>query len=838
MRFTFSDYELDVDQVRLSRRGEPVRIQPQVFDVLVHLIVHRDRVVTKEELLDSVWGDRFVSESALTSRIKSARQAIGDDGNQQQTIRTAHGRGYQFIAAVEAHHERGRDGDRVPTVALPPSRFVGRQRDLESVSTMLQDRRLVTVCGPGGVGKSRLSLHVASRVAGYYDDGVRVVEVGAIDPGGHVIGLISSSLGVRERVDAALSDRLAESFAGQHVLIVLDNCEHVADAVGEVIDALVRRTSGVAVLATSRRPLGVDGEQLWRLSPLPLIDDGESQSEAAALFFDRIGSSAPEVVPDEVTRLHADEICRRLDGVPLLIELAAARVRHMGVRGVRDSLADPATLDRPSRGPARHRSPDAVIRWSYDRLSVTDQEVFCALSAFAGWFDVEGSNAVAGNSDDVRSSLWRLVDESLVVADVRRGDTPYRLLEPLREFGRRELVSNHTDVAVLDRHATHITATVSAADAALRGPDGAAAMQRLQALVPDFVVAHQTLLDAERVDELAELGRGMFFLAQEHIRSDVHRSMRSIIDHPSTSANPDPILLAACAVGSWQRGDLATAEELAQRALEQAGDGAALAIAHLVEGQIDQLRGDLIRAHEHGRRAVEAAAEVDDPLVEVLGLVSRALTGSYSGGLRTARSFADEAARRAESSASPLAQAWARYAQGEIELEADRDLAQRLLADAVRRAEEANTPLVRGIALLSLVSLRCRDDRIAAQDRGFEAFADLIQHWQMAGMWAHQWATLRNLVEALARIGHDSDAARLSGVTSGPHAPLAAHGPEAERLAAALREVNHRIGSQRFQELHNEGSALAPTDAVALAITAARRARGGEVVPSGTCREG
>ncbi|HUP73028.1 MAG TPA: winged helix-turn-helix domain-containing protein [Acidimicrobiales bacterium] len=824
MLFRFRDCELDVDQLRLTRCGEPIGVQPQVFDVLRHLVVHRDRVVAKEELLDTVWGDRFVSESALTSRIKSARRAVGDDGDRQELIRTVHGRGYQFIAPVDVLDVAKPSREQVSSVALPHSRLIGREHDLESVSMMVRERRLVTICGPGGVGKTRLSLHVASRMLEHYAGGVRMVELGAIDPGEDVIGRISSELGVRERLDATMIDRIVESFAAQPVLVVLDNCEHVVEAAGEVADALVRRTAGVAVLATSRRPLGADGEQLWRLSPLPLVGgDGDGESEAAALFFDRMRASAPEVVLDEIARRHADEICRELDGVPLLIELAAARVRHVGLRAVRDSLADPAVLERPSAGPARHRSVDAVIRWSFDRLSPTDRDVFCAVSSFAGWFDLDAAAAVAGAAGDVRPALWRLIDESLVVADVRRSHAPYRLLEPLREFGRRELLSTHSDAAVFDRHAAHVAVSVAAADAALRGPDGAAAMQRLEALVPDFVLAHRTLLDAGRSNELGELVRGMFLLAQEHIRSDLHRTMQNTIDHPVIAANADAVTLAGCAVGSWQRGDLTSAAQLAQRALARAGEGPTAAIAHLVQGQLCQLHGDLAGAHDHGRRSADAAANAGDPVIQVTGLAMCALTSSHRDDITTARTFAIEAARVAEASASPLALSWAAYAAGEIELEDDPERARRQLAEAVRRAEEADTPLLRGTALLSLVSLRCRDDRITTLDEELDEFAGLINHWQMLGMWAHQWATLRNLVVTLARIGQEIDAARLSGATSGPHAPVAAFGAEAKRLDAALRVLGHRLGARRFEELRAEGSALSPNDAVALAIAAARR---------------
>jgi predicted ATPase/DNA-binding winged helix-turn-helix (wHTH) protein len=828
VRFIFGECEIDSDQFRLTRREEVVAVQPQVFDVLLYLINHRDRVVPKEELLDAVWGDRFVSESALTSRIKAARSAVGDDGARQDVIRTVHGRGYQFTATVDVCDttERGADERGVrPSLPRSLSTFIGRDPEMVALSTLLGERRVVTICGSPGVGKTRLSLEVASGVAPRYADGARLVELGSIEADVDVVAHIGSELGVKDRVDADIFDRVVDSLAAQQVLILLDNCEHVSERVASLVEAIVQRTDQVDVLATSRRPLGIDGEQLWRLAPLATEGGGEGDPEAVLLFWDRMRSVAPDVTVDDEARGLVAEICRQLDGVPLLIELGAARVRHIGLAGVRASLADPAALDDSTRGGvSRHRSFDAVIRWTFDRLPEPERRLLAAVAVFPAWFDLEGVTAVAGSDGDVRPVLWRLVDESLVVADVQGPRPRYRLLAPLRAFARRELVGCGAEHEVQARHASYVLTTVTACDEQLRGPDGGAAMQRLAGLVPDIRLTHRTLVDAEGDEELAGLVSGLLIFAQEQVRSDLSALMSDALDRGRARGVPNPPVLAACGIGAWQRGDLERARRLADEALAAAGDGPERGFAHLVRGQVGELDGDLAAAMAHGRASAAIAAAAQDPVLEAMALAMCALASSHSADMASARSFAAQALQVAERASSPLARAWATYASGEVELESDPELAAPRLADAVRFSEDAGSLLLRGTALLSLVSLRSRHHQLGDGGPHLEDFAELIRHWELVGMWAHQWATLRNLVEVLARIEADEEAATLHGAATGPFAPLSAHGAEAQRLDAILAGTRQRLGFERFEELVATGARMSPSEAVATALAVTRPA--------------
>lgn len=607
VRFVFGEHRLDLARVELTCRGVPVPVQPQVFDVLRYLIEHCDRVVGKDELLDNVWGDRFVSESALTSRVKAARRAVGDDGTRQSVIRTVHGRGYQFVAAVR-RDDTVTDPLATPTfgsdLPLPRalSSFIGRDHDTTALIAMLDERRLVTICGPGGVGKTRLAHEVALRIGPAYPDGVHLLELGSLEPEADVLEHVASELGVKERVGTSTLERVVESLAMRQVLLVVDNCEHVAASVSSFVLALARRTHGLDVLATSRRPLGVDGEQLWRLAPLPLVGKEGEDAPAVVLLRDRLRSVLPDMPTDADASAHIVDICRELDGVPLLLELAAARARHIGLRGVRDSLADPTILDRPtSRSTPRHRSLEAMIAWSFDRLGEHDRQAFLAMSVFASWFGIDGAAAVA-DVDEVRGSLWTLVDESLVVADLAGPRPRYRLLVPLRSFGRNRLERSGCAAEVRLRHADHAITAVTNADRDLRGPDGGPSMRELASLLPEIRIAHRTLAESGRATDIGRLLGPLFVFAQEHVRGDVFTMIQDAVAQATEPARG--VLLAACTVAAWQRGDLATARELGQRAVRATGSGLDGRFAHLAFGQVCELDGELRRADEHAQEAV------------------------------------------------------------------------------------------------------------------------------------------------------------------------------------------------------------------------------------------
>ena len=411
MIYAFGNCELDIERVVFRRDGEVQHIEPQVFGVLTVLVRERGRVVTKEELLDQVWGDRFVSESALTTRIKSARQAAGDDGSRQAVIRTVHGRGYEFVAEVDEVEEPGDRIPGAPTDASPAARsalpgqlhsLIGREDLLKELRGELDSTRLITLVGPAGVGKTALAYELTRSVEGRFPDGVFAVEfVRVVDPDATVEAL-ATAIGVHVRQDGSLEDAVVDTLRDREVLLLLDNCEHLVEQVGAVVDRIVRSAPLVQVIATSRESLAVPGEQVWPVDPLTVATGGEQpldvvlDTPAVALFVERAKAADPRFELAESNVDAVVEICRRLDGVPLAIELAAARTLAIDVNDIAARLNERFRLLKGVRRGTdpRHQTLQDAVRWSYDLLDDDEQVLFAEISVFSVRFDLDAAEAV------------------------------------------------------------------------------------------------------------------------------------------------------------------------------------------------------------------------------------------------------------------------------------------------------------------------------------------------------------------------------------------------------------------------------------------------------------
>ena len=447
----FANCELDVTRVTLRHEGREVKLEPQAFDVLCYLVEHRGEVVRKEQLLDDVWGDRFVSESALTTRIKSVRKAVGDDGSRQAIIRTVHGKGYEFIATVETLERPALAPVPPPDATLPAAMqaLIGRESLLERLAAALGEYRLITLVGPGGVGKTSVGVELARRIADRYPDGVKLVELVAVGDEDATLEAVATAIDVHFRRGSSIGDAIIETLRLRRSLVVLDNCEHLVEAVASLAGRIVREAPAVSILATSREPLGLPGEQVWSVDPLSTGDAGAGalagggldSAPAVALFVERAGASDPGFELSEQNASSVVEICRRLDGIPLAIELAAARARTIDLAEIAARLDERFGLLKASRrgGDPRHRTMEDAISWSYDLLAPEEQELFSALAVFAGPFDLASAESTC-RSGDALDLLTRLVERSMV--SVRRpagGGTRYELLETLREYGRSRM---------------------------------------------------------------------------------------------------------------------------------------------------------------------------------------------------------------------------------------------------------------------------------------------------------------------------------------------------------------------------------------------------------------
>ncbi len=318
----------------------------------------------------------------------------------------------------------------------PSTSFIGRETELVEVATTLKARRLVTLTGVGGVGKTRLAVEIASHSAHDFPDGVFVIELAAIGDPAAVPEAAAAILGITQQPGMTLTDSIADAQEGRSRLLVFDNCEHLLDAAATVIEAILARSETVKILATSREGLRLNDEQLW---PVPSLD---VESSAATLFTERASAVAPAASMSEDADV-VTEICRRVDGIPLAIELAASRLLSMTVSEIRDHLDDRFRLLVGSRrGLERHQTLRHAVQWSYDLLYNDEKKLLIRCSVFAGGFDLAGAQAVARSGDRFATLdlLDALVRKSLLVADQTSGRTRFSMLETIRQFAEEQLV--------------------------------------------------------------------------------------------------------------------------------------------------------------------------------------------------------------------------------------------------------------------------------------------------------------------------------------------------------------------------------------------------------------
>ena len=362
--------------------GRPVKLGGRAFDVLMALIEAHGGVVSKNALMARVWPERIVEENNLQWQISALRAAFGADRN---LIRTVSGRGYQFTAEVDTVHGSPEAGAGMAIAAAPPgdlpptnlpepvSELVGRDDVLAEILSLAAAHRLVTLTGAGGIGKTRLALAAARRLLPQFADGVWLVEFSPIADPGLVPVTIAAAIGLDLGGGAVTAQRVSQTLAGRRLLLVLDTCEHVIGAAAALAEAVLRAGGRVQLLATSREPLRAEGEWVYPVPPLAVpAADAEDADDllrygGVRLFVERLRAADPHFAPDRRSAAMIAAICRRLDGIPLAIELAAARAAVLGVEEVATHLDDRFRILTGGRRTAlpRHQTLRATLDWSY-----------------------------------------------------------------------------------------------------------------------------------------------------------------------------------------------------------------------------------------------------------------------------------------------------------------------------------------------------------------------------------------------------------------------------------------------------------------------------------------
>jgi non-specific serine/threonine protein kinase len=404
--------------------------------------------------------------------------------------------------------------------------FIGRRREIAEIRRLYSSTRLLTLTGAGGCGKTRLALQAAAELVDQFVDGVWLVDLAPLSEPDLILHTVAATLGVREGPDRSLADALAAYLHPRQVLLVLDNCEHLITACAHLVEPLLRAASKLHVLVTSREGLGISGETVWRVPSLSLPPPSEQlapetflQYEAVRLFTDRATAVEPAFTIAEGNAAQVADVCRRLDGIPLAIELAAARLKVLSVEQINARLSDRfRLLTGGSRtAVARQRTLEAAVDWSYDLLSETERVLLCRLSVFPGGWTLESAEEVCSGDgieqDDMLELLSRLVDKSLVIVeDAARGGRRYRFLETVRQYGRERLLRSGAAERVRDRHLAFFFELVRRAEPELQKADQVLWLNRLQLEYDNVRSALDWCLAApEHGDRGLELASALFW---------------------------------------------------------------------------------------------------------------------------------------------------------------------------------------------------------------------------------------------------------------------------------------------------------------------------------------
>jgi predicted ATPase/DNA-binding winged helix-turn-helix (wHTH) protein len=479
----FGPFELSRKERVLRRDGEVLPLGSRAFDILIHLIERPGEVIANQDLIDRVWSGVTVEEGSIRVHVAAIRKALGDGQFGNRYIANIKGRGYSFVGTVacltnrkESRSARLRHQSRLP---VRPVMMIGREAVVSEVCDKLRNERFVTLLGPGGIGKTTIALAVGRAAAEEFGGNVRFVDLESLTDPRHVAGAVAASLGLAfKSSDPGLE--LIDLGRSQKLLVILDSCEHVIDAVALVAEQLYQQTDQVYLLTTSRELLKVEGEYCCRVLPLDFPPDGSEQTvnavlryPAVQLFVRRVAARAGSVVLTDEEAPFVAEMCRKLDGIPLGIELAAGQAAALGIKNTVARLVSRLELLRLSHRTVipRHRTLKATLDWSYNLLSDGEKIVLRRIAPFVGQFTLEGARFVAGElgvgTGEIFDAIAGLVEKSLIATRIDQTQAQYRLLNTTRLYALEKLEEHAEVEVVLRRHAEYVAGYLESQRAAL-----------------------------------------------------------------------------------------------------------------------------------------------------------------------------------------------------------------------------------------------------------------------------------------------------------------------------------------------------------------------------------
>jgi len=679
--------------------------------------------------------------------------------------------------------------------------FIGRESELDEAQAALKAHRLVTLTGVGGVGKTRLALEVAARLVDEFPDGVWFFELAAVTDPAAVPDAVASVLGITQQPGKGVTDSIAAALEGRVRLLVFDNCEHVLNAAADLIEAIFAHSATVKILATSREGLRVVDEQVW---PVPSLEVGAGiDSAAVTLFVERAGSVAPRfslAKADEASAVV--EICGRLDGIPLAIELAASRMPSMTASEVRDRLDQRFRLLVGSRrGLERHQTLRHAVAWSYELLGDAEKALLERCSVFAGGFDLQSACAVAGSEDPddyaVLDLLDALVRKSLLVADRSAGRTRFSMLETIRQFAEEQLVASGAATEARTAHARYFAGREADILALWDSPRQREAYDWFTVELANLRAAFRWAADHGDLDVAATLASFAGFLGVGVQTLEPIAWAEELIEPARVADHPRLAFLYVIASQCYATGRIEAAvgyADAGQIVLGRSRDGlphgieAWLGAVYLTIGQPERL-AELCRAQLARRR---------DTPVNIRAWLVAALSFAGSGG--EAMDCADGLIEAAETTGNPFLLAWALGAYGAAFRDADPVGALNAVGRGLVIAQDSGNRTIASVLANVLARLEAEQGGTVA---AFDHLTLAIRNFHNAGDATTIRVPLAILAALFDRLGRYEPAATIAGFAL---SPLSATGvPEISTAITHLRDV---LGEATYESLAHKGETM------------------------------
>ena len=706
--YRFGAFEVDVAAYELRHQGSRLPLARQPMDLLLLLLERRQELVAREDIAKRLWSpDVFTDlDAGIRTAILKIRQVLGESRESVRFVETVPGKGYRFVVPVEVIPQSpAREPFELMATSARPfdthchnlpadlTSFVGRRRELLELPRILTSSRLLSLTGAGGVGKTRLALRLARNLANEFRDGVWLIDLAPLSLPDLVAQTIATALGIREGAHRSARDVLLDTLRERELLLVLDTCEHLIESCAELVEVLLGGAPALRIVATSREALGVSGEVVHRVPSLSLpealtsVPEELMASEAMQLFVERASAVDPAFTATSHNASVIARLCRRLDGIPLAIELAAARIAVLSPEQIEARLQDRFRLltGGARRAVARQRTLEATVDWSYQLLSDAERRLLSRLSVFPATWSLEAAEYVCGgdgiSKHDVLDLLSRLVGKSVVAVDSEfAGARRYRLLETVRQYARERLVQSGAADRLNDRHFEYFFSEFRGVLSILRHHDQLPCLRRLQmeqenvrasldwALTSAPLVANGVELAGElfwfwtkrglyeegklwleRACAVAgDVSRGLrarILIGLTHMYHFQGRSFEAVIAEALSLGREEgdawaiSFALFMQGLGALQRGDY---EQAMARALEarEAANASGEAVQHggplLLLGKVAESSGD----HERARQFYDESIEVHRCAGDKWGL---SILLSAAAGLRIVRKDFDQA---------------------------------------------------------------------------------------------------------------------------------------------------------------------------------------------------